>query len=78
VLEDLSRRSWCCGHLGEGWAEETLSLRIQIPESLAEECEAVGEARPPRRVAKISGFSFVPRWSVLFLFPWIRGIDDRV
>jgi hypothetical protein len=56
VLEILSRLLWCCGDLGEGWAEETLSLRLQLLESLVEECEVVEEARPPRRVAKISGF----------------------
>ena len=41
-------------------AEVVLSKRFQISESLAEECEAVGEARPPRRVAGISEFSVVP------------------
>ena len=33
-----------------------LSERSQLSESLAEECKAVGEARPPRRVARISVF----------------------
>ena len=33
-----------------------LSEQFQVSESLAEECEAVGEARPPRRVARIGGF----------------------
>ena len=33
-----------------------LSKRFQISESLAEKREAVGEARPPRRVARISEF----------------------
>jgi hypothetical protein len=56
VLEILSRRLWCCGDLDEGWAKETLSLRLQLLESLVEECEVVEEPRPPRRVAKISGF----------------------
>jgi hypothetical protein len=32
-----------------------LSLRSKICESLAEECEAVDVARPPRKVAGISG-----------------------
>ena len=35
-----------------------LSKRFQISDSLAEECEAVGEARPPRRVAEISDFQW--------------------
>jgi hypothetical protein len=33
-----------------------LLLRPEISESLVEEREAVDEARPPRRVAMISGF----------------------
>ena len=60
VLEVLRWHAWCCGDLGDGWAEVLLSKRFQISESLAEECEAVGEARPPRRVAGISEFSMVP------------------
>ena len=48
----------CSGDLGDGWAEAMLSKRFQISESLAEECEAVGEARPPRRVAEISDFQW--------------------
>jgi hypothetical protein len=46
----------CCGcDLGADWAEAVLSYRLQISESLAKDCEAVGEARPPRSVAEISG-----------------------
>jgi hypothetical protein len=37
-------------------AEEILSLRLQLHESLTEECEAVEDVRPSRRVARISGF----------------------
>ena len=55
MLEDLSWRARCSGDLSDGWAEVMLSMWLQISESLAEECEAVGEARPPRRVARISG-----------------------
>ena len=51
-----SWRAWCSGDLGDGWAEVLLSEQSQVSESLAEECEAVGEARPPRRVARIGGF----------------------
>jgi hypothetical protein len=50
--------SWhtCCGcDLGDGWAEAMLSYRLPISEFLAEECEAVDEVRPPRRVVRISG-----------------------
>ena len=49
-------RAWCSGDLGDGWAEVLLSLQFQVSEFLADECEAVGEARPPRRVARIGGF----------------------
>ena len=58
VLEALSWRAWCSGDLDDGWAEAMLSKRFQISESLAEECEAVGEPRPPRRVAEISDFQW--------------------
>ena len=51
-----SWRAWCSGDLGDGWAEVLLSEQSQVSESLAEECEAVGEARPPCRVARIGGF----------------------
>jgi hypothetical protein len=44
----------CGGDLGDGGVEESLSLWRLLPESLAES-EAVGEVRPPRRVARISG-----------------------
>jgi hypothetical protein len=54
-LEDLSCHARCSGVLDDGWAEEVLSLRSKICESLAEECEAVDVARPPRRVVGISG-----------------------
>jgi hypothetical protein len=33
----LSHRARLCGELGEGWAEELLSLRPQMFESLSEE-----------------------------------------
>ena len=49
-------RAWCSGDLGDGWAEVLLSLQFQISKSLAEECEVVGEARSPRRLARIGGF----------------------
>ena len=58
MLEALSWHVWCSGDLGDGWAEAMLSKRFQISESLVEECEAVGEARPPRRVAEISDFQW--------------------
>jgi hypothetical protein len=50
-LEGLSCHARCSGDLGDGWAEEVLSLRSKISESLAEEYEAVDVARPPHRVA---------------------------
>ena len=56
VLEASSWRARCSDDLGDGWAEAMLSKRFQISDSLAEECEAVGEARPPCRVAEISDF----------------------
>jgi len=56
MLEALSWRAWCGGDSGDGWTEVSLSLRFRIFESLAEECEAVGEARPPRSMARISDF----------------------
>jgi hypothetical protein len=37
VPYDLSHRARFCGELGEGWAEELLSLRPQMFESLSEE-----------------------------------------
>jgi hypothetical protein len=51
-----SWRAWCSGDFGFGWADMCLSEQSQVYESLAEECEAVDEATPPRRVARISGF----------------------
>ena len=57
VLEALSWRAWCGGNSGDGWTDVSLSLRFHISESLVKECEAVGEARPLRRVARISGFT---------------------
>ena len=50
-----------------------LSKRFQISKSLAEECEAVGEARPPRRVARISGFHWCRDGSFLLSQHWSRG-----
>ena len=55
-----------------------LSERSQLSESLAEECEAVGEARPPRRVGRISVFHRRCDGSVLLKHHWSRGIDGRV
>ena len=55
-----------------------ISERFQISESFAEECEAVGEARPPRRVARISVFHWHRDGSVLLKHHWSRGIDSRV
>ena len=78
MLEDLNWRARCSGELGDSWAEVVLSLRLQISESLAEECEAVGEARPPLRVARISGVHCCCNGSVLLTHHWCRGIDDRV
>jgi hypothetical protein len=52
--------------------------RFQMSESLAEECEAVDEARPPRRVAKISVFHCYCDGSVPLRQRWSRGINDRV
>jgi hypothetical protein len=37
-LECLSCYARCSGDLGDGWAEEVLSLRSKISESLADEC----------------------------------------
>jgi hypothetical protein len=54
VLEVFSCSARCGGDLIDSRVEEMLSLRRLLPESLAD-CEAVGEARPPRRVARISG-----------------------
>jgi hypothetical protein len=54
-LEGLSCHARCSGVLGDDWAEEVLSLWSKISESLAEECEALDVARPPRRVVGISG-----------------------
>jgi hypothetical protein len=36
-LEGLSCLARCSGDLGNGWAQEVLSLRSQISESLGEE-----------------------------------------
>jgi hypothetical protein len=54
-LECLSCHARCSGDLGDSWAEEVLSLQSMISESLAEECETVDVARPPCKVARISG-----------------------
>ena len=78
MLEALSWRAWCGGDYGDGWMEVSLSLRFQISESLAELCEVVGEARPPRRVARISGFHGCCDESVLLKLHWDRGINDHV
>ena len=73
-----SWRAWCSGDLGDGWTVVLLSEQCQVSESLAEECEAVGEARPPRRVARISVFHRRCDGSVLLKHHWSRGIDGRV
>ena len=78
MLEYLSWRARCSGGLGDGWVEVVLSLRLQISESLAEECKAVGEARPTRRVAGINGVHWCCDGSVLLMHHWSRGINDRV
>jgi len=67
VLEDLSWRARCSGELGDDWAEVVLSLRLQISDSLAEECEAMGEVWPPRRVARISGVHWCCDGNVLLM-----------
>ena len=54
-----------------------LSKRFQISESLAEECEAVGEARPPRRVAGISVFQWCRDGISSLTHRCGREIDDR-
>ena len=66
------------GGPGDGWTEVSLSKRFQISESLAEKRETVGEARPPRRVARISEFHRRCDESVLLKLHWDRGINDRV
>ena len=73
-----SCRAWCSSDLGDGWAEVLLSEQSQVSESLAEECEAVGEARPPRRVARISGVHWCCDESVLLTHHWSRASDDCV
>jgi hypothetical protein len=45
-LECLSYHARCSGDLGDGWAEEVLSLRSKISESLAHECEVMDVVRP--------------------------------
>jgi hypothetical protein len=42
----LSCHARCSGVLGDGWADEVLSLRSKISESLAEECEVLDVVRP--------------------------------
>jgi hypothetical protein len=73
VLEDLCCGAWCGSDLSDGGVEEMLSLRCLLPESLAES-EAVDEARPPRRVTRISGRPLFVTECVLKLL-WIGGID---
>ena len=45
---------------------------------VARRSEAVGEARPPRRVARIRVFQWCCDGSVLLKQDWIRGINDPV
>ena len=77
MLEVLRWHAWCCGDLGDGWAEVFLSKWFQISESLVEECEAVGEARPPRRVAGISVFQWCRDEISSLTHHCGREIDDR-
>jgi hypothetical protein len=49
--------------LSDGWAEVMLPKWFQIFESLAEECEVVGEARPPRIVVGICDFKWCRDWN---------------
>jgi hypothetical protein len=53
-----------------------LSLRFQIPESLAEECEAVEEVRPPHSVVGISEFQWCRDEIPSLTHRWSREIDD--
>lgn len=55
-----------------------LSVQFQISESLSEECEAVSEVRPPRRVARISVFQWCCDGSVLLKQHQSRGDGDHV
>jgi hypothetical protein len=55
-----------------------LLKRFQIPESLADECEAAGEARPPRRVARIGDSPWCCHGSVPSKQRWSRGVNGRV
>jgi hypothetical protein len=55
-----------------------LSQWFQISVSLEEECEAVGEVRPPRRVARSSGFHWCCDESFLLMLRWDGGINNRV
>jgi hypothetical protein len=45
--------------------------------SLWQSCEALEEARPPRRVAEISGFHWRRDGSFLLTQSWSGEIDDR-
>ena len=54
-----------------------LSKRFQISESLAEECESVGEASPPRRVAGINEFQWCRDRISSLTQRWGRETDDR-
>jgi hypothetical protein len=78
ILKVLSWFAWSGGVSGNGWAAMLLPWWLQISESLAEECEAVGEARPPRRVTGISGFHRRYDESFMLKLHWDRGITDCV
>jgi hypothetical protein len=59
VLYDLSHRARFCGELGEGWAEELLSLRPQMFESLSG--VRWWKRRGPTSSGQDEWFSLVPR-----------------
>jgi hypothetical protein len=76
VLEVLSGQTWGGGDLGDSRPSALLPYWLQISESLAVECEAVDEARPPRRVAGISGLHWCHDGSSMPTLCWSRGIGD--
>jgi hypothetical protein len=78
ALEVLSWHAWFGGDLGDDRVDAMLSYQLQISESLAEECEAVDEARPPRRVARIGGLHWCRNGSLLLTACWSRRAGDQV
>jgi hypothetical protein len=77
VLEVFGWHVSCGGVLNDGWAEVMLSYWLQICESLSEECVAVDEARPPRRVVEISGLHWYRDGNLLLMLCWTRGSPAR-